>query len=292
METRANVVLIGAFMAAMIFGGFRFVYWLSGSNRIVENRTYELVFPGSVPGLSLGSAVQFNGLKVGVVTQLSISEEDPSQVDALIDIIRRTPVKTNTRARLEQSLIGAPVVLLVGGSPGAPDIQVQPGQRYPRILTEKTVVQDMIATFERLSIVPKTLEKVGDVLAVVVAAPEPWKWNVTTFTDTFAENSRNFEKIVREAKDLNGSLKSVSARFDRLLAAIDTKKLRNIGGDGAGASANIDLFSASRLRQYEHFAVGARKAVKRFDGAVRSLERDPQRALSGAAPASPADKGR
>jgi len=287
METRANVALIGAVLVAMVFAGLRFVDWLSGANRIVQNKTYELVFPGSVPGLSSGSAVQFNGLKVGVVTQLSISEENPSQVEALIDIDRRTPVKTNTRARLEQSLFRAPNVLLVGGTPGAPDIQIQPGQRYPRILTEKTVIQDLFATFERLSIVPQTLEKAGDVLATIVAAPEPWKWNITTFTDTFAENSRNIENVVRDARELDNSITTASARLARLLAAIKSKKLPNIGGDGARVSTNIKPFSASRVREYKQFAVGARKAVKKFDGAVRTLERDPQRAISGATPARP-----
>jgi phospholipid/cholesterol/gamma-HCH transport system substrate-binding protein len=286
METRANVALIGAFMVAMAFAGFGFVDWLSGSDRIVQYRTYELVFLGSVPGLSSGGAVQFNGLKVGEVTQLFFSEEDPSRVDALIDIDKRTPVKTNTRARLEQTLLGAPVVLLVGGTPGAPDIEVQPGQRYPRILTEKTVIQDLFATLERLSIVPKALEKTGDMLAAIAAAPEPWKWNIETFTNTFAENSRNIENVVRDARELDTSITKTTARLARLLADIDSKKLR-IGGDGAGASANLELFSASRLSEYEQFAGGARKAVKRFDGAVRSLERDPQRAISGAAPASP-----
>ena len=65
METRANFVLIGAFTLAVIAGGFLFVLWFSGLTHVAQRQTYAILFDGSVAGLSRGSAVQFNGIRVG-----------------------------------------------------------------------------------------------------------------------------------------------------------------------------------------------------------------------------------
>ena len=121
METRANYALIGAFTLAVVFAAFGFVYWFSGPSQSGKQDIYQIVFSGSVSGLSRGSSVLFNGLKVGEVTQLAISEQDPSRSTCWSSIDERTPVKTNTRARLEKrGFTGVADVLLVGGTPGAP----------------------------------------------------------------------------------------------------------------------------------------------------------------------------
>lgn len=303
MDTRGNSTLIGAATVAIVFALFWLVDWRFGSNRSVgQSQTYELVVPDSVSGLSRGAAVQFNGLKVGEVVHLAVSEEEPIRVEVLvnIDMDKAGPIKTNTRARLERIIpngfiTGVAVVSLSGGTAGAPDLEVEPGRRYPRILAEKTEIQDLLGALERLAPVPEIMERAGAVLAVIRSAPASAEWNVETFTSTFDETSRNYDNARREAADLGQKLPALSARFSRLMASIDFKALRKVFGDsgGAGGGSSItDLVSASRLREYEQFAVGARKSVKKFDGSVRSLRLDPRRAVSGAAPAIPEQQER
>ncbi len=65
METRANFVLIGAFTLAAVIGAFQFLMWIVGYGTSGGHRHYQVVFNGSVSGLSTGSNVLFNGLKVG-----------------------------------------------------------------------------------------------------------------------------------------------------------------------------------------------------------------------------------
>ena len=128
METRANYALIGAFTLAVAFAAFLFVYWFSGPSQIGRQETYQIVVTGSVSGLTRGSAVLFNGVKVGEVTHLGISDQDPSKVDVLVKIDNRTPVKTDTRARLEtRGFTGVADVLLVGGTPSAPALEAPSG---------------------------------------------------------------------------------------------------------------------------------------------------------------------
>ena len=86
METRANFVLIGAFTLGGSGGAFLFIMWIAGYGATGTHRHYQVVFNGSVSGLSAGSNVLFNGLKVGEVTNLGFVKGNPSQVVADIDV--------------------------------------------------------------------------------------------------------------------------------------------------------------------------------------------------------------
>lgn len=293
METRANFALIGVFTVAIVFAAFGFVYWFSGPVT-AQYKTYEIVFPGSVAGLARGAAVQFNGLKVGEVTQLELDEQDPSLVNVLINIAKTTPVKTDTRARIEQTgLTGVAVLSLTGGTPGAPEIQVEPGRRYPRILAEPSEIQNLLATLQRFANKASgVLEKIDKVLEENSASLAATVKNAETFTKALADNSASIENFIRDAADVARSLKPVTARLDKLFAAIEPKTLTSITNDVAGASAKINRFSGSGLRQYEQLAVDARRAVDALDRAVRSVEKNPQQFIFGASPSIPEYRGR
>ena len=119
METRANYALIGLFTLAVIAAAFGFVYWFSGGDRGQSRQSVRIVFSGSVSGLSNGSVVLFNGIRVGEVTDISLLPEDPRRVLSVVQVDARTPVRTDTRARLEyQGLTGVAQIALVGGESG------------------------------------------------------------------------------------------------------------------------------------------------------------------------------
>ncbi len=87
------------------------------------------MFNGSVSGLSTGSSVLFNGLKVGEVTTLGFVNGNPSQVVADIDVTNESaPINADTKAQLEtQGLTGSGVVALIGGErKGAPRLEGTP----------------------------------------------------------------------------------------------------------------------------------------------------------------------
>ena len=300
METRANFALIGVFTLVVVVAAFAFVYWFSGPSKLARYQTFELVVPGSVEGLTRGSAVQFNGLKVGEVTNLEIDSNDPSLVDVLINVDKKTPVKTNTRARLEQKgLTGIPVVSLVGGTPGAPDIVAPEGGTYPRIAAEHSEIQNLLENVQRLA--TKATDMVGKLDKLLDANSDSLTAslkNVETFTKALADNSSPTGNLIRDAADVAHSLKPVAERFDKLLAsaertvkALDPKTIKSITGNIAGVSSNFNRFSATGLRQYEQLAIDARKAVDTLDRAVHNFERDPSQVIFGPSPAVPEVKG-
>src|SRR5881275_1699619 len=116
METRAPFVIVGAFVLAAIVAVFGFVYWLHNSGGLGPRVTYHVQFDGSVPGLLVGAAVLFNGIRVGEVTDLGLAADNPRRVNVMISVSSTTPVRPDTKAGLEfQGLTGVPVIALEGG---------------------------------------------------------------------------------------------------------------------------------------------------------------------------------
>src|ERR671912_633572 len=111
METRANYALIGIFTLAVVAAGFLFVYWFSGGDTGQRRQPVRVVFSGPVSGLSKGSVVTFNGIRVGEVTDIRLLPEDPRRVATVIEVDRATPIRTDTRARLDfQGLTGVATI--------------------------------------------------------------------------------------------------------------------------------------------------------------------------------------
>ncbi|WP_330083981.1 MlaD family protein [Methylocystis iwaonis] len=290
METRANYALIGAFTLATIFAAFCFVFWFSGPSQVGKQDAYQIVFEGSVSGLSRGSSVLFNGVKVGEVTHIAISDNDPSKVDVLVKIDEHTPVKANTRARLEtRGFTGVADVLLVGGTPGAPDLVAEEGRRYPQIQAERSENVQSLST-KAAALIVKLDALLDDNKDTIRGTLK----NAEAFTKTLSDNSDQITAFIKDAADAAHSLKPVAARLDRFLAAgeqtlkaLDPKQLKAITGNVASASTNIKNFSTNGLKQYEQLAVDARKAIDTLDQAIKSIERDPSQFIWGPSQTTP-----
>ncbi len=128
-------------------GGVAFVYWFSGIGGNTKRAQVRIVFTGTVTGLSRGSNVLFNGLRVGEVTDIRFLPDDPQRIYATVDIDRTTPIRSDTRARLEaQGLTGVVAIQMIGGEPRAPFLLPTPGQPLPTIFAEKSEFQDLLET--------------------------------------------------------------------------------------------------------------------------------------------------
>ena len=244
METRANFVLIGAFTLAVIAGAFLFVLWFSGLTRISEHKTYEVLFTGSVSGLSRGSAVLFDGLRVGEVTEIELDPNDPSRVQALVDISGKVPIKKDTKARLEiQGLTGGAVVELRGGAPDAPSLVAEKNGEPPIIVAEPSELQNIMESVQSVSAKAElVLDKADKLLSDNRAAIDDTIKNVDTFSKALSENS--------------AGISTTLADLDSLVKSVDREKVATFI-DGAAAlgeavrqnKGNIDrmLKNASEL---------------------------------------------
>ncbi len=119
METKANYVVIGSFMVAVVVGVFGFVYWFQAIGWSGERTYYRIAFDGSVSGLHTGGSVLFNGIRVGEVTGLTLDPQRPQQVIATVSLDKAVTVRADTQVGLEfAGLTGiAAIVLAPSGSP-------------------------------------------------------------------------------------------------------------------------------------------------------------------------------
>lgn len=236
METRANHVLIGLFTLGIFIAAFAFVWWFGGNRDTANRKSYQIVFEGSVSGLSRGSSVLFNGIRVGEVTGLDLVPEDPRKIRASVAVGPDTPVRQDTRARLEyQGLTGVGAVALQGGDPNAPELatsQEKPGV----IVAESSAVQDLLEgarnIMARADGILAQIEQVVDGSAVPIQESVA---NVQAFTKALADNSEevsSFLKSTGEAAiaitEVSNQLRSLSVDAQNIVKAVDPERVRSI----------------------------------------------------------------
>jgi phospholipid/cholesterol/gamma-HCH transport system substrate-binding protein len=193
METRAPFVLVGVFVLAAIAGVFGFVYWLHNAGGLGARASYHVQFDGPVPGLLVGAAVLFNGIRVGEVTELGLAPDNPRRVNATIAVSSTTPVRSDTKVGLEfQGLTGVPVVALEGGT------LLKESGEVPTLVAEPGAGQGMTqAAREALRKVDAVLSENSEPLRDTIA-------NFRTFSEALARNTGKLESIVSGLEKMTG----------------------------------------------------------------------------------------
>src|SRR3569833_920098 len=92
METRASYTLIGLFTVVVIAAAFGFVFWFQSGGGVADRGYYRIAIDGSVNGLRTGSAVMFNGLRVGEVTGLALNPKQSQQVMVTVAVDKSVAV--------------------------------------------------------------------------------------------------------------------------------------------------------------------------------------------------------
>src|SRR6202171_556561 len=193
METRAPFVIVGAFVLAAITAVFGFVYWLQNTGGLGPRATYHVQFEGSVPGLLVGAAVLFNGIRVGEVSELGLAPDKPRGVNATISVASTTPVRADTKVGLEfQGLTGVPVITLEGG------MLVANTGEVPTLIAEPGAGQGMTqAARDALKRVDSVLAENAEPLKNTIA-------NLQVFSEGLARNTGKLDSIVAGLEKMTG----------------------------------------------------------------------------------------
>lgn len=198
METRARYLAIGVFTLAVITAGFAFVFWLYSSGGFREQESYHVRFDSPVSGLLVGSGVLFNGIRVGEVTSLDLSADNPKQVMATIAIDPATPVRADTKVEMDfQGLTGAPVIVLSGGSADAPAVKPENGS-VPTLVAAPDTGQSMTQAART------TLQKLDTILNDNADPLHAVMENLKKFSDALARNSDKVDSVVAGLERMTG----------------------------------------------------------------------------------------
>ena len=289
METRANYVLIGTFTLAVVVAAFGFMYWFSSLGRGGVRDAYRIVFDGSVSGLRPGASVLFNGIKVGEVTNLQLSLDNPRQVVATIAVESKigetkVPIRSDTRVGLDfAGLTGIAAISLAGGTPGSPELPI--AKEGPPIL-----IADPSATQDVTQAARDVLRRVDTFIADNEGTLKATLQNLESFTGSLAHDSQRVDQILAGIQNLTGGPDS-KGQF-----AEAAQSLRTLADDldkrTAELSAGLTKFTGAGLREWEALAVDGRRTLGEVERAVKNLDRNPQRVLFGGGSSVPEYNGR
>lgn len=205
METKANYVLIGTFTIAVAVFLLLFGLWAARYSSQKNWSHYQVIFTEAVTGLSEGGIVQYNGIAVGSVEDLSLMPNDPRKVIAQIRIESATPIKVDTRAKLSiTGLTGTTFIQLTGGSPKAAPLRSS-GDQLPIIPTEPSALQNIAATADRI------VARVDELLS---------EDNVASVTQTLENLEAVSGALASERKDLAALIRSARASSEQLEATL------------------------------------------------------------------------
>ena len=283
METRANYALIGLFTLAVIAAAFGFVYWFSGGERGQARQSLRIVFSGSVSGLSQGSSVSFNGLRVGDVSDISLLPEDPRRVVAIVQVDSRTPIRADTRARLEyQGLTGVANIGLSGGEPSAPPLAAGPGQPMPTIFADRSDFQDLIETARNIARrADDVLERVGRVVTDNEGAVSRTIQNVERFSQALGENAEGIDRFLAQVGQaaekvgpLAEKLETLATNVDTVVRAVDPQRVTRIVENVEGFTESLEQNRqaiANTLRNADTLVASLNQTAPKLDSAVSDL---------------------
>jgi phospholipid/cholesterol/gamma-HCH transport system substrate-binding protein len=186
--------------------------------------------------------VLFNGLRVGEVTKIDLAD-NPSSVYALVELDPRTPVKTDTRARLEyQGLTGVASVALTGGSVSAAE-PVKDGGDPPEIIADRSDFQNILDTMQNLSgKLDKMLDKTDRLVDENSGSISNIIKNVESFSGALAANSNGIQEFTTSLTEVGRNLKPFIETLDRNSGNIDAimKDTRELTARLNNAAARID----------------------------------------------------
>jgi len=296
MEIKANNVLIGTFVLAAILAAFAFAMWLGRMQLDRQYAYYQIEFKGSVSGLSSSGPVQFNGLRVGRVSDLYLDEQDPNKVVAIVQLDPRTPIKVDTKAKLELSgLSGVATIELSGGSAASETLKRQEGQAYPVIRATPSTLQELAMSapqtlqnasrlMERLEVLVRdnqqsvnhilsNLDKTSQALADSSDDTKAAIRGIAEATQQLAKFSRNTDQLmqgdvksfVRNADETAQALNKVAGNLERIMAQ----------------NGPVDRFANNGLGQMPQLVAEMRVLVKSLDRMVSRAQDDPARYLIG-----------
>jgi phospholipid/cholesterol/gamma-HCH transport system substrate-binding protein len=240
MERDAHYAAVGIATIALLAALAVFAIWLARLQFNNDYDVYDIVFYGPVRGLSEGGDVNFNGIRVGEVTDLHLDTKNSEEVIARIRIDATTPVRVTSRAQLEpQGITGLNYIQITAGAPTSPLLKAQyPDNVVPVLQSQPSPIAELLSGS-------------GTVLAQTVDALN--RINRVLSDDnirSFSTSMKNVESLTAELEARKGMIEQLEQSLIKANAAIDEYQqlgasLRTlVDGDGRAAIGNINQATA------------------------------------------------
>jgi phospholipid/cholesterol/gamma-HCH transport system substrate-binding protein len=266
METKANYLMIGGFVLGVLALAFIFVFWMSNFGG--GGKRYTIVFESSVAGITTGSSVGFNGIRVGEVQSFSLDPQDARKVQVLISVRDDTPVRENSRASIQSmGLTGGSGIQITPGTPDAPFLVATAEDPLPVIRSEAGAGQGVFeAGSAALNNANVFISKLNTLLDVNEKSINTTMSNVEQFTTMLAEKRDDIGQAISDVKEGAQSFKSLSDKLEVSLGD-------NVDG--------ITRQARESLQEFGSFMREGRRVAVTLNRILDKLEADPRGFLLG-----------
>ncbi|MEY3673091.1 MAG: hypothetical protein RI904_2748 [Pseudomonadota bacterium] len=208
MENRSHALLAGLFTLLLVIAGAIGAVWVSKKN--VPLIPYELVASSPVTGLSVQSAVRYQGVPVGRVQSLRFMPDKPGQVRILIGVDPNTPLTESSWAEI-----------VTAGVTGISNVELRDdGKSNKRLVSSADKIQDIPirpSFLERLQtqseeILPG-LDRIMDQIEKITSDQ-----NINSLQTTMKNVAELSTQLNQSVKLLEPGLKKIPAMVDGVTA--------------------------------------------------------------------------
>ncbi len=310
MEPKVNYILVGSFVAFLGAAVLVGILWLGKTDYRGSYDRYEAYMRESVAGLSVDSTVKYRGVDVGRVKSITLRPDNPEEVLLTLDIVRGTPVKTDTIAKLEtQGLTGLATINLTGGSRDALSLQAQTGQAYPviktgpslffrldeavsRLLSEEGLAQLLVdldsaakgaakvLDEDNRILLKRTIKDLSDVAQTVAT-------HKTQIEQSLNGAARSADNLVKLTASLNEQVPTLLAGLNKSVAALGTatdelaRTSKTVGTVVNEARPELQQFTRRTLPEAGQLVTELRQLTGTLNRVARELEREPSSLVFG-----------
>ena len=241
METRAHHIIVGLFTLTAGAFALLFALWMSRSGSDNDVVVYDVIFREAVSGLSVGSPVQYSGIRVGEVERLRLDPQDPRQVWARVRISSSAPVKVDTLARLTMlNITGAAGIELSQGLPSSPLLTSDQG--VPIIQAEQSSLARLRLNSDELLIsITSLLDRANQMLSAENGA---YVTRILSNVEVVTTNLVEQQATLRAGL---ASLASAGEELNQLLGRVDEQFAEH--GDPLLTSAAETMANMQRFTQ-------------------------------------------
>lgn len=263
MQSRVSYAAVGLFVLLLgaVFVGLGL--WLGADVSTTPISRYSVYFQESVSGLNRNAPVKYRGVVVGSVETIELAPDDPEQVHLVIAVAARTPIKVDTRAKLDpQGVTGILHLELTDGTRESPRLLAEPGKPYPVIESIPSLITrlDQAVTAGLV-----TMDKLGAQLSQLLS-----EGNQASLSRTL----ENLERFSGALAANSGRLESTLSQADRLLAN---------GADAAEQMPALISDIRQTLDRFDTLSVGIKEAGDKVSAMAGSGQRQLE-ALGGTVP--------
>ncbi|MEM0952813.1 MAG: MlaD family protein [Pseudomonadota bacterium] len=236
MERNAKLAMVTAFLVLTLGVLVVFYRWITPEHPDASLSDINILFRGSVSGLSIGSEVRYLGVPVGRVETISLSQDYPGHVSVVFGSNESLPAPGDLVALLEaQGITGLSIIELRARSSENPGFDVPtntiPG--YPSLFSQLAGSADRITTSveSTLARLDKVLsDETAEDLAVVIN-------HLKTLSTNLAEASGDIDTLMSTASSVSKELESTLPAFRDVAKRLDNEVLPVIASAGGSIEA-------------------------------------------------------